>query len=158
MMAAKNFDRCLAFVLQYEGGFVNDPRDPGGATNMGITRATLSRWRGRPVSVSEVRALKRAEAAAIYRKNYWDAIGGDTLPVGVDLVAFDIAVNMGVGRALTWLHQTGNVPAGQRDDVLAAKRIAFWRSLKTWAVYGRGWSRRGAACLALSNQMQGEAA
>lgn len=157
-MAARNFERCLAFVLQFEGGYVNDPRDPGGATNMGITRATLSRWRGRPVSVAEVKALTRAEAAEIYRKNYWAAIGGDTLPVGVDLVAFDIAVNMGVSRALTWLHQTGDMPSGQRDDALASKRIAFWRSLRTWAVYGRGWSRRGAACLALANQMQRGAA
>lgn len=157
-MAAKNFDRCLVFVLKYEGGFVNDPRDPGGATNMGVTRATLSRWRARPVSIAEVRALTRDEAAKIYRAHYWAPIGGDALPVGVDLVAFDIAVNMGVGRALDWLHATSNIPAAQRDDALAGKRMAFWRGLRIWAVYGKGWTRRGAACLALSNQMQREAA
>jgi len=157
-MAAENFARCLAFVLQWEGGFVNDPRDPGGATNMGVTRATLSRWRGRPVSVAEVQRLTRDEATKIYRARYWAPISGDALPVGVDLIALDIAVNMGVSRALTWLHQTGDVPAGQRDDALATKRVAFWRGLQTWAVYGRGWSRRGAACLALANQMQHEAA
>jgi len=149
-----NFDRCIAFVLQWEGGYVNDPPDPGGATNMGITRATYSRWRGRPVSFAEVKALTRDQAITIYRTYYWAPIGGDSLPVGVDLIAFDIAVNMGVSRALTWLHQTGNVPPSQRDEALAAKRMAFWRSLKTWVVYGKGWSRRGAACLALANKMQ----
>lgn len=149
-----NFDACLKFTLQYEGGFVNHPRDPGGATNLGITRATLARWRGRPVTVSEVRNLKRDEAAAIYRKWYWDAVGGDTLPYGVDLMAFDIAVNMGPGRALTWLHETSNMRPTDRDDAMAVRRMGFWRRLKTWATFGRGWSARGRACQIEANRMQ----
>lgn len=149
-----NFDACLRFTLQYEGLFSNHPRDPGSATMMGITRATLSRWRGRPVTVSEVRNLKRDEAAAIYRAWYWDAVGGDALPLGVDLMAFDIAVNMGPGRALTWLAETKNMAPYDRDDSMAVRRLLFWKRLKTWATFGRGWSARGRACQIEANRMQ----
>lgn len=66
-MAASNFGACLALVLLNEGGWSNDPRDSGRATNRGITLATLAAWRKRPVSKAEVRALSAAEASAIYR-------------------------------------------------------------------------------------------
>jgi hypothetical protein len=98
-MTAANFDRALTLVLQSEGGYADDPRDPGGATNRGITRATLARWRGRPVSKAELRALGRAEAAAIYRALYWDALRGDDLPAGLDIALFDYGVNSGPARA-----------------------------------------------------------
>ncbi len=81
-MARENFERALALVLKHEGGYVDHPADPGGATNRGVTRATLAAWRGRPVSKAEVRALTRLEASAIYRKNYWDAVRADELPAG----------------------------------------------------------------------------
>ncbi len=152
-MARINFETCLRFVLQYEGGFVDHPRDPGGATNLGITRATLSAWRKRPVSVAEVRALSRVEAAAIYRANYWNPIGADALPAGVDLIAFDIAVNMGVGRAKAWLAATQNLAPRARLDSLSARRLSFWRRLRTWSVFGRGWSARGRACVMAANQL-----
>ena len=149
-----NFDACLRFVLQYEGGFVNHPADPGGATNLGITRATLAAWRKRPVTVADVRALTRDEAAAIYRAKYWDAIGGDALPAGVDLLAFDIAVNMGVGRAKAWLAATGAMPTAAQIAALGRRRMSFWQGLKTWKIFGRGWSARGQACLARAISMQ----
>ena len=69
-MTAANFDPALARVLAFEGGFVNHPLDPGGATNLGVTRATLARARGRPVTIAHVRALTRTEAASIYRRFY----------------------------------------------------------------------------------------
>ncbi len=84
-MAAETFDRALALVLDLEGGFVDHPRDPGGATNLGITRATLAKARGRPVSVVDVKALTRAEAGTIYRRLYWNAVKADELPPGLDL-------------------------------------------------------------------------
>jgi len=93
-MAAGNFALALALVLESEGGYVDDPRDPGGATNLGITRATLARWRGRVVSKADVRQLGRAEAAAIYRALFWDKIRGDDL-LGVDSV---LCGQLGVGR------------------------------------------------------------
>ncbi len=99
-MAAANFERALSLVLKHEGGFADHPADPGGATMMGITQATLAEWRGRPVTKDEVRALSRVEAGAIYRARYWDAVKGDDLPSGLDLAAFDYAVNSGPARAV----------------------------------------------------------
>jgi lysozyme family protein len=144
-MAASSFPRALSHVLAHEGGFVNHPVDPGGATNLGVTRPALSAWRGRPAAISDVKALTRAEAAALYRARYWDAIGGDSLPAGLDLAAFDLAVNSGVGRARRMLKA---LPAGAPDvriTALCAARLAFLRGLKTWPVFGKGWARRVAA-------------
>ena len=98
-MTASNFEASLAAVLKHEGGYADHPSDPGGATNLGVTRATLTRWRGRPVSKAEIRALTRAEAAKIYRALYWDEIAGDVLPAGLDFAVFDYCVNSGPGRA-----------------------------------------------------------
>ena len=152
-MAKANFEQCLRFVLQYEGGFVDHPRDPGGATNMGITHATLAGWRKRPVTVADVRALTRDEAAAIYRQMYWSAIGADRLPDGVDLIAFDIAVNMGVGRARVWLMETAQLSPRARLDALGRRRLSFWRRLRTWTTFGRGWTARGRACVLAAHQL-----
>ena len=104
-MAAVNFDSCLARTLKFEGGYVNNPHDPGGPTNMGITIATLSHELGRAATIAEVKTMSRATAATIYRKKYWNLINGDKLPRGVDLLAFDIAVNSGIGRVLPWLQK-----------------------------------------------------
>ena len=102
-MVAKNYNAALAAVLVHEGGYVDHPKDPGGATNMGITHKVLARWRGvtpyTRLDKSEVKNLSKAEAAAIYRKNYWDEIRGDDLPSGVDYAIFDFAVNSGPNRA-----------------------------------------------------------
>jgi len=81
-MSASRFEQAVDIVLQHEGGFVQHPRDPGGATKFGITRETLSRAGGCPVSVEDVRELTRAEAVAIYRWLYWDVVRADDLPPG----------------------------------------------------------------------------
>jgi lysozyme family protein len=158
-MATTNFEASLALVLKHEGGFVDHPADPGGATNLGITRATLARARGRPVSVDEVRSLSRAEAAAIYRRHYWDAVRGDDLPPGLDHAVFDCAVNSGPGRAIRLLqHAVGVAQDGRigpatlaalgRGDVattiraLGRARLGFLQALPTSAVFGRGWRAR----------------
>lgn len=96
-MAAANFERALALVLVHEGGYVDHPAYPGGATNLGITIGTLSDWLDRAATKAEVRALTKATVAPIYRKNYWDAVRGDDLPSGVDYCVFDFAVNSGRG-------------------------------------------------------------
>jgi len=110
-----NFQRCLDFVLAREGGYVDDPRDPGGATNLGITIATLRAWRGRHVTADDVRNLTRAEAGRIYRSWYWHAAWGGDLPSGVDLLIFDAAVNMGVERSLDLLRGQIGVGIPVRD-------------------------------------------
>jgi lysozyme family protein len=173
LMAAVNFDRALAAVLKHEGGYADHPRDPGGATNLGVTRATLARWRGRPVSKAEVRALTRAEAAKIYRALYWDEIAGDALPDGLDLAVFDYCVNSGPGRAARALQAV----AGTRGDgrigkitlacvalrdpehliiAYCRKRLTFLERLRTFAVFGRGWRRRVDETQALALEMARE--
>jgi len=158
-MATLNFARCLATTLEFEGGYSNHPADPGGSTNMGITRKVLAEWRGSAVSAADVRALLRTEAAAIYRRRYWELCACDELPGGVDLVVFDYAVNSGVSRAVRALQQAVGVPvdgiAGHRTVAAArsadpravvadisARRRGFLRQLRVFTVFGRGWLRR----------------
>jgi lysozyme family protein len=158
-MASKNFDVGMAAVFKHEGGYVDHPADPGGATNLGITRATLSAYRGRQVSKAEVRALTKAEAKAIYKKQYWDTAGCDELPSGVDYAVFDYSVNSGPSRLIRTLQAALGVPAdgvvGVRTLAVADetdaraivnkicdRRLGFLRRLKTWSTFGRGWERR----------------
>jgi lysozyme family protein len=153
------FDACLAPVLEAEGGFVDRPADPGGATRFGITRAALADWRGHAVGVEDVRRLTRGEAAQIYRRRYWEAMRCAELPPGIDLMVLDCAVNSGPRRSALILQQAckvapdgligpatlaaaGRCDAAQLIDDLAAVRLAFCRGLVTFSVFGRGWERR----------------
>jgi lysozyme family protein len=153
------FAACLAPVLAAEGGFVDNPADPGGATRYGITRATLAAWRGHAVTVDAVRALGRREAEAIYRARYWAAMRCPELPPGIDLMAFDCAVNAGPRRSALILQAAlgvaedglvGPVTVGAAVTqeptrliaALAEARLAFCRGLSTWPTFGRGWQRR----------------
>lgn len=97
------FLQAVKYVLDHEAGYVDDPKDPGGATNLGITRGTLANWRGVSVASlpkSEVRNLSREEATAIYDEAYWDAARCDTLPPALAYAVFDFAVNSGPSRAV----------------------------------------------------------
>lgn len=171
-----NFDRCLGFVLQWEGGYVDHPKDPGGATNMGITHKTLSAWRRVPVTKDDVRALTRGEAALIYEARYWIKVWGSHLPEGIDLVTFDWAVNSGPRRAVRalqrtidatpdgWmgpktmgaLRRTLDVGRGVKVrivDEMCDRRQAFYEGLRTWPTFGKGWTRRNEACRELGQEM-----
>lgn len=156
---SSRFDDAVEHVLLHEGGFVQHAGDPGGATKFGITRETLSRARGRPASVTDVRRLTRREAAAIYRRLYWDAVRADEIPPGLDLAVFDLAVNSGPSRAVTMLQASLGVAADGivGPDTLAAargadvpgairrltrSRLGFLGRLATWPIFGRGWRRR----------------
>lgn len=158
-MAADTFDRALALVLGLEGGYVDHPSDPGGATNLGITRATLAKARGRSVTKADVKALTREEAGRIYRRSYWDAVRADDLPAGLDLALFDFAVNSGPGRAIRSLQAVLGVASdgrigpgtlaaaaaaspGATIRALTRERLRFLRALSTWPVFGRGWTSR----------------
>jgi lysozyme family protein len=158
-MAAANFLRVLALVFRSEGGYVDHPADPGGATNYGITLATLSACRGRRCTKDDVRELTAEEAGEIYRSRYWDKARCDELPAGIDYAVFDAAVHSGPGRAVRMLQKAlGVAPDGivgpmtlaaaRRSDpraVIAAicnQRLSVLRRLPGWAVFGRGWSRR----------------
>lgn len=158
----QNFDACLRILLKHEGGYVNHPSDPGGMTNLGVTKAVYEAWVGHPVDEKTMRGLTPAMVAPLYRKKYWDAVRGDELENGLDLAMFDYAVNSGVGRAVKTLQSCVGVPAdgGFGPKTMAAvaqfkgdtaktlieevcdKRLDFLKSLKTWPVFGRGWERR----------------
>lgn len=174
LMTASNFTACVDEIFAHEGGFVDHPKDPGGATNWGITIGTLSAWLGRPATVVQVRNLTKAEARQIYRRNYWDKVRGDALPAGIDLVAFDPAVNSGVGRGSKWLQRSLAVAAdGKIGPVTIAAavdadhvavivkacglRMGFLRGLKTFSTFGRGWSRRVASVEAVAVRMVAQA-
>jgi lysozyme family protein len=129
-------------LLRHEGGYVDHPRDPGGATNMGVTIATLRAWLKRPVTKQEVRMLTRGEAQRIYRAMYWDTIQADSLPRGVDAMLFDVAVNSGVGRARQWKPLIENRSPVDAIKAIGTRRRAFFQSLKTFSTFGKGWMRR----------------
>lgn len=159
-MSSGAFQRCLALTLEEEGGYVNHPRDPGGATNFGITQATYDEWRrAQGVEPRSVRMLEPHERDTIYRSRYWDVIRGDDLPAGIDYAVFDAAVNSGPARAARWLQEALHVPAdgvigpvtleaARKADAtgvirrMCALRLAFVRGLDTWSTFGRGWQRR----------------
>jgi lysozyme family protein len=158
-MAPRNFDRALARLLAHEGGYVNHPADPGGPTKYGVTLAVYRRFGKAGATAADVRAMTFAEAGAIYRARYWNALRCDALPDGVDYAAFDYGVNSGVGRAARVLRRCVGQNSGERVDeaTLAAvrrrdaralvaavcdERLAFLQRLKTWPVFGRGWARR----------------
>lgn len=110
-------------VFRWEGGYVDNPYDNGGPTNMGITHVALAKWRGLAgVTPEEVKALSKAEAEEIFYDRYWMAIGGDALPVPVDLVMMDGAVNHGVGGMVGLLQRVLGVAETKaiNDQTLAA--------------------------------------
>ena len=169
-MSDTSWGASLAFVFSVEGGFTDDPVDPGGATNLGITHDELSRWRGAPVTLDDMRNLGKDEAARIYRANYWNISRCGDLAPGVDLLVFDGSVNTGNGRSARLLQgvlgvavdgQIGPLTvaaanAVRADDLvnaLAAARQAFYQNLPTFSHFGHGWTDRvrkaRAAALAL---------
>jgi lysozyme family protein len=160
MSENRRFAECVAIVLKHEGGFVDHPRDPGGATNMGITLRTLRDWRGDDsLTADAVRDLTEAEAREIYLARYWNPVRGDELPPGIDLAVFDWAVHGGVGRAARDLQTVlgvtvdgaigrQTIEAAKRADAheviraLCERRLTHLRSRPHWDAFGRGWTRR----------------
>lgn len=107
-----SYSGSLKFTLQWEGGYVNDPADPGGATNCGITQSVYDAWRASNKQAKQpVRQATAGEVEAIYRARYWDACRCGDLPEPVDMIVFDTAVNCGVSRACKWLQEAAGVTA-----------------------------------------------
>ena len=162
------FYRAFALLAVHEGGYVNHPDDPGGATNRGVTQRTYDNHRRRHgLPPRDVRSITEEEVAAIYRNQYWDAVRADDLPDGVAYCVFDAAVNSGPGRAVRWLQSiigagvdgvVGDetigmaVAASPRDliDAYCAARLAFMRRLRHWPTFKNGWTRRVAEVRAQS--------
>ncbi len=148
-----------------EGGYVNDPVDPGGETNWGISDRRDGRMDGKAdldadgIGDVRMRDLTKEQADKIYKRDYWDAVSGDKLPAGLDLVAFDAAVNSGVARGAKWVQRALGVKQDGRigpATLAAAKeadvdqairdacmyRLLFLQGLKTWWKYKNGWTAR----------------
>lgn len=141
----QSYDEYFPHLLKHEGGYVDHPRDPGGATNMGITILTLSNWRGKPVTKKDVMNLTKNEANAIYRSKYWNKTGpngADNMLVGPDVALFDVCVNSGRGRSDKWYSLTIGKSAQEAIKLLCARRRSFFQSLSTFSVFGKGWMRR----------------
>ncbi|MEJ0076024.1 MAG: glycosyl hydrolase 108 family protein [Alphaproteobacteria bacterium] len=177
-MSADCYAEAIARLLASEGGYVNHPSDPGGPTNFGITIADYRRYMKPDASAADVRAMKVEEAKAIYREKYWRAVRCDELPAGLDYCAFDYAVNSGTGRVPKVLQRIlGIAVTGRMDEATMAaarkrearaliqaicdERLRFLQGLKTWAVFGKGWTRRVGevrlAALALADKAAGRA-
>jgi lysozyme family protein len=165
-----NWERSLALIFRHEGGYSDHPSDPGGATNLGITRAVLAEWRGRPVTKAEVKALTKAEAAKIYEAKYWVPAACDRLPTGLDLAVFDCAVNQGLGRAVKLLQTAARVKVDGKigpitldavkpellGEFMALRMTAYGILNELFPVFGLGWSRRLMLTMQNAVIMQGE--
>ncbi|WP_434286322.1 glycoside hydrolase family 108 protein [Celeribacter sp. SCSIO 80788] len=150
---------CIPRTLIHEGGFVDHPDDPGGATNKGITLATFRRYVMPRGTVADLKALTTEQAVIVYKRQYWDAVCADLLPAGVDFAVFDFGVNSGPARAARYLQKVTGAKIDGRigPNTLAAvrakdervvvsdlcdARMAFLRRLPTYRTFGRGWSSR----------------
>lgn len=154
-----NWQKSFELMLKSEGGYVNNPADPGGMTNLGVTKATWENWVGRASDEAEMRSLTPEKVEPLYKKKFWDAVRGDELPVGLDYLLFDFAVNAGAGRSIKTLQSAvGVTPDGGFGPMTMAAVQAidpkelierfsqakedFYRSLPTFATFGRGWLNR----------------
>lgn len=153
------FQKAFQKLLQHEGGFVDHPKDPGGMTNLGVTRKNWELYLGHAVSEMDMRKLTPFDVEPFYRNWYWNKIKGDDLPAGVDYCVFDACVNSGAQRATKWLQKSVGSPvdgifgpktlaaaiAASPETTISAFsdiRLAFLKSLGTWDTFGKGWARR----------------
>ena len=158
-----NFARVLPLVLEYEGGFTKEKRDPGnwtgGKVGVGELRGTNKGIAAASFPTLDIEHMTDAQIAEIYRAKYWVRVRGDDLPSGVDLSVMDGGVNSGPARSVKWLQAV----VGETQDGIAgpvtlnaaakadapktikahcAKRLGFVRSLAIWNTFGKGWSKR----------------
>jgi lysozyme family protein len=147
-----SFEQAVAIVLKHEGGYSNDPRDPGGETRFGISK--------RAYPDLDIRNLKVADAENIYRRDYWDTLRPDELPQELAICLFDCAVNMGRDKAIRLLQRAcgvaqdgvmgGNtIAAANRlvDPVVrfSAERVIAYTGIRGFDTFGKGWLRRTVA-------------
>lgn len=154
-----NYELSLKLVLEHEGGYTNDPHDPGGPTNWGITIYDARAYWKKDATAGDVKSMPLSVAKDIYRAKYWDAMECDDLPSGVDFVVFDYGVNSGISRSVKVLQNlTGakadghigpltivaskTVKATKLIDEICDERMKFLQGLGIWKIYKKGWTRR----------------
>jgi lysozyme family protein len=155
----KNFRDCLELVLKHEGGYVDHPKDPGGRTNLGVTQRVWEEWIGHPATEKDMRELTPAIVAPMYEMRYWRTSYCEKLPRGLDLLVFSMAVNAGAGRSVKLLQDAIGVVAdgviGPNTmarineanvetliDKFSEARTDYYKGLKLFPVFGRGWLNR----------------
>ena len=163
-MSSPAFDTALKFVLRWEGGFVDHPNDPGGRTNKGVTQKVYDAWCGRQgLAPQDVKLINDADVHSIYGSDYWLPPRCDLLEPPLDLVQFDTAVNMGVGRAVRFLQASAGAgvdgdfgpgteravaqsDAGTLLGAYCDRREEFYRALvrknAKFGVFLKGWMNR----------------
>ncbi len=167
-MARNNFESCLQEILRHEGGFSDVRSDPGnwtgGRVGAGLLKGTKYGISAAAYPTIDIKNITVEFAASQYKNKYWNRVKGDQLPDGIDLVAFDPAVNSGVSRGSRWLQSALGVTQDGKigpQTVLAAQtatdgvavikracaaRMGFLRGLTSlWSTYSRGWTRRVAS-------------
>jgi lysozyme family protein len=168
-----NFEACLKFVLKEEGGDDDDPRDPGGRTSRGITQREYNAWQFlHHAATGDVWKADDATVKAIYQQSYWLPYC-DALPAGLDLLYFDMNVNMGMHESTLLLQRGLGVTADghfgivtmaairQTHDLVellklvSTKREDFYKGLRTFRTFGKGWTGRVDRCLHLALTMAG---
>jgi lysozyme family protein len=168
------FPKALQIVLKHEGGYVNHPSDPGGRTNLGVTQRVWEAWIGRSATEQDMRALTPEMVAPLYRQKYWNKVRAAELAPGLDLHVFDFGVNAGPSRAVRYLQMMIGAnpdgifgPATMRalsnyiDQYGTRKAVTrygelreqYYRSLRTFATFGRGWLRRNREVTAAALEM-----
>lgn len=176
-MAAQNFPNpILRFTMVEEGGFSDNPDDPGGATENGITLTTYRKIMRNPsLTVADLKNITPTSEAAIYRAGYWSVMNGDALPGGVDLMVFDFGVNAGPMHSEVLLQRAAGLEGAAADGILGpismaaidkaspselvaalvGLQLGYYRGLKTFSIFGAGWTarteRRSKASLQLVN-------
>jgi lysozyme family protein len=168
-----NWDNAFKMMLASEGGYVNHPSDPGGMTNLGVTKRVWEEWVGRESNEKEMRSLTPEMVEPLYKRKFWDAVRGDELPAaGISYLIFDFAVNAGVGRSIKTLQSAvGVTPDGgfgpmtmaavqAIDPVELVEKFSqakedFYRSLNTFETFGKGWLNRVAAVKVKATSMLG---
>ena len=155
-----NFDLAFDALLGHEGGYVDNPKDPGGATRWGITER-VARANG---YMGSMRELPVATAKQIARREYWDAVKADQLPAQLRYAVFDAAYNSGPTQSIKWLQRALGVkddgvlgtqtllaalqsPADRTQAKMLGARLQFMTDLPVWNTFGKGWARRIAALL-----------
>lgn len=138
---------CITIVIDAEGGYVNDPNDPGGETKFGISKAAYPNV--------DIQNLTIEQAQYYYQRDYWNPVLADKLPSPLDLYVFDAAVNQGVGRAIRILQEACKIPVdgyigGQtlaaaahlQPKMYLAQRVLHYVQDSDWDTEGKGWMMR----------------
>lgn len=151
----KNFDDAFTALMGNEGGYSNNPADPGGETMWGIT-ARVARAHGYTGAMKD---LPQATAKQIAKAEYWNPLSLDSFDPNLAFQVFDASYNHGQKQATLWLQRSVGAVA---DGAIGPKTIAavialpwyqvvfrflsqrakFYPTLSTWGTFGKGWTNR----------------